>query len=144
MGYTPPLIFGPIAPENNPPINPQYYQPSVFYISAIALGATTTVTTSINHNYVVGQNVRLTIPFFFGARQLSGQEGLVIAIPNPNEVIINIDSTNYDAFISSPTYFTTMPQIAAIGDQNSGVINNAGRSSTGTFIPGSFIDISPL
>jgi hypothetical protein len=145
MGYNPPLIFGPIAPENNPPINPQYYQPSVFDITAIALGVNTTVTTSVAHNYVIGQNVRLLIPAAYGSIQLNEQQGLVIAIPATNQVVLNINSAqNVDPFIAMPAYGPTPPQIAAIGDQNSGTINTTGRSNTGTFIPGSFIDISPL
>lgn len=139
----PPLLFGPIAPENNPPINPQFFEPSVFYISAITLGATTTITTSINHNYVIGQNVRLIIPFPFGSQQLNEREGLVISIPALNQVVVNIDSSMADPFISSPSTSTTRPQITAIGDQNSGQMNT-GRSGNITFVPGSFINISPL
>lgn len=135
---------GPIAPERNPPINPQYYQPSVFYISDVAIGTTTTVTTSVNHNYVIGQNIRLLIPNVYGCQPLNEQTGLVIGIPNPNQVIVDIYSLGANPFIATPTYGPTPPQIVAIGDQNSGVINAMGRSPTGTFIPGSFIDISPL
>jgi hypothetical protein len=134
---------GPIAPENNPPINPQYYQPSVFDISAISLGSTTTVTTSVNHNYVIGQNTRLLIPFFYGSTQLNQAQGLVIAIPTLNQVVLNINSIGANAFIASPSQTTQKAQIVAIGDQNSGSINVTGRSNTGTYIPGAFIDISP-
>lgn len=145
MGYNPPLIFGPIAPENNPPINPQYYQPRSFDISNIALGVSTTVTTSVNHDYVIGQLIRLLIPSTYGSFQLNQQQGYVISIPAPNQVVVNIDSShNINAFIANPSYGPTLPQILALGDINTGVINAQGRSSTGTFIPGSFIDISPL
>lgn len=134
---------GPIAPQNNPPINPQYYQPSQFFISAISLGVTTTITTSVNNNYAVGQVVRLLIPPTYGTYQLNEQTAQVINIPAANQVTLNINSKGYNAFIPSPAYGPTKPQIIAIGDVNSGVINASGRSSTGTFIPGSFIDISP-
>lgn len=143
MGYSPPLIFGPIAPENNPPINPQYYQPSVFDISAIALGTSTTVTTSVNHNYVIGQLVKLLIPFTYGSVQLNGQEGYVITIPAANQVVVNIDSTRANSFIASPTYGPTPPQIIAVGDINSGQISSSGNVQINTYIPGSFRDISP-
>lgn len=134
---------GPIAPENNPPINPQYYQPSVFFITAISLGTTTIITTSVDHNYVIGQNVRLLIPPTYGSYQLSEQTGYVINIPAADQVTLNIYSVGVNAFIASPTYGSTKPQIIAIGDANSGPINANGRSSTGTFIQGSFINISP-
>ena len=134
---------GPIAPENNPPINPQYYQPSVFNISAISLGVTTTITTSVDHNYVIGQNTRLLIPQTYGSYQLNELTGLVIQIPAADQVVLNINSTGANTFIPSPTYGPTKPQIVAIGDVNSGPVNANGRSSTGTFIQGSFINISP-
>lgn len=135
---------GPIAPENNPPITPQYYQPSVFDISAISLGVTTTVTTSVDHNYVIGQNTRLLIPFFFGLTELNGQQGLVIAIPAADQVVLNINSSNANAFVAAPSQTTQKAQIIAIGDQNSGQINSLGRMQNGTTIPGSFINISPV
>ena len=141
MTYTPPLIFGPIAPESNPVITPQYYQPSVFAISAITLGATTTITTAVNHNYVIGQVIRLLIPSSYGSFQLNGQQGNIIAIPSPDQVTVTINSTKANAFVIGST--TTPAQIVAIGDVNSGPINSQGRVNNGTFIPGSFIDISP-
>lgn len=134
---------GPTAPESNPPINPQYYQPSLFYISAISEGITTTVTTTVNHNYVVGQLTRLLIPFTYGAQQINGRQGYVIGIPAANQVTLNINSTKTDAFVPSPSYGPTPPQIAAIGDVNSGQISSTGTVQIKTYIPGSFIDISP-
>ena len=144
MGYNPPLIFGPIAPENNPPINPQYYVPSLLDISALTLGPTTLVTTTVTHNYVVGQLVRLLISQLYGSFQLNEQEAYVIAIPAPNQVILNLNSLNANPFVANPTSGTTQPQIVAVGDVNTGNINAQGRFNNGTFIPGSFIDISPL
>lgn len=138
------IFPGPIAPENNPPITPQYYQPSVFYISDISLGETTTITTSVDHNYVVGQLVRLLIPFTFGSVQLNEAKGNVISIPDSDEVVLNIDSSlNVNPFIPIPAYGPTPPQIIAVGDYNSGQIN-AGRSGNITYPPGAFINISPI
>jgi hypothetical protein len=133
---------GPIAPENNPPINPQYYQPSQFFISAISEGATTTVTTSVDHNYVIGQTVRLIVPFTYGAYQLNEQQGQVISIPTADQVELNINSSTADPFNSSGS-LTTKPQILAIGDVNSGQITATGRVQNITYINGSFINISP-
>ena len=134
---------GPTAPENNPPIKPQYYKPKKFVISSITTGFVTSVTTVLPMDYVIGQLVRLLIPQTYGARQLNERQGYVIGIPAPNQVLINIDSQICDPFISSPAYGPTPPQICAIGDVNTGQINANGRTSTGTNIPGSFINISP-
>ena len=141
--YNPPLIFGPISPENNPPINPQYYQPSEFNIASIVNGQTTLVTITVNHNYVVGQLVRLIISQLFGERQLNEQTAYVISIPNPNQVELGIDSSSFDLFVANPSLSTSQPQIVAVGDLNTGYINPNGRMVNGTFIPGSFINISP-
>lgn len=133
-------IVGPIAPYSNPPIQPQFYEPSRFDIVAISLGVTTTVTTDPDHNYVLGQQVRLLIPPTFGARFLNGQTGFVIAIPAADQVTLDIFSVGMDPFVSSSA--TTKPQILAIGDRNNGLISATGRVNSTTAIPGSFINIS--
>jgi hypothetical protein len=135
------VISGPTSPYQNPPIQPQNYKPRSYFISAISLGINTLVTTTVNNDYVVGQLVRLLIPYSFGSRQLNESLGYVISIPMPNQVLVDIDSSkNVDAFTTSSAF--TQPQILAIGDINTGVTNSQGRQNNGTFIPGSFINIS--
>ncbi len=134
---------GPTPAYNNPPINPQYFKPSRFVISALTIGPTTTVTTSVDHNYVIGQLVRLLIQPTYGAYPLNEKVGYVIEIPSADEVVITIDSVGANPFISSPTYGPTEPQIVAIGDINTGVISSTGRFIPTTTIPGSFENISP-
>lgn len=139
------FLIGPNAPERNPPIVPQYYAPSVYFITAISLGKTTTVTTATTNNYSIGGFVRIHIPPTYGSRQLNDQQGLVISIPNPNQVEVLIDSTLYDTFISSPTYGPTKPQICGIGDINTGAPDNPyGRMTNKLSINGSFINTSPI
>ena len=143
-----PVISYPIPPYSNPPIEPQYYIPNQFVITGITLGSTTTITTAINHNYVIGQIIRILIPSKYGSRALNEKQGVVISIPNPNQVVVNISSLNSDPFIASPTFLPfqsqTPPQILAIGDFNSGAINVTNIQAIPTYIPGSFINISPL
>lgn len=134
---------GPRAPENNPPINPQYYLPSRFTITNITFGEATTVTTAVDHNYVIGQQVRILVQPQYGANQLNERAGNVIGIPSSNQVVVDINSFGTNPFIPIPSYSLTPPQIVAIGDVNTGAVNPFGRSNTKTFIPGSFIDISP-
>lgn len=137
-----PAIKGPIPPYSNVNVHPAYYQPSNFNISGITLGVTTTVTTSVNHNYSIGNLIRLTIPTQFGSRQLNGQSGYVLSIPATNQFVLSIDSSvNVDQFIAASA--TTQPQTIPVGDINNGVQNANGRGSVGTYILGSFINISP-
>ena len=150
----PPAITGPIALYNNLPINANFYQPNQFFISSITIGQTTTVTTTVNHNYVVGQLVRLLIPTIYSrtlkgvqyvtstCTQLNEQSGYVISIPAANQVVLNINSQNADPFTVSTQ--PTQPQILAIGDISSGNINASGNLTTSTLIPGSYSNISPL
>ncbi len=137
------VVTYPIPAYANVPINAQYYQPSQFFISAISLGPTTIITTTVNHNYVLGQLVRLIIPFGFGCIQLNEQLGNVIAIPAANQVTLNINSAGVTPF-NNNALFNTKAQILAVGDNNSGIISLTGRAIATTNIPGSFINISPL
>lgn len=139
MAFPYPYI-GPIALFNNLPIQAQFYVPSRFVISAIALGPTTTITTTEDHDYVIGQEVRLIIPPSFGSYQLNETKGFVLSIPASNQFELDINTTvNVDAFISSSA--TTVAQCLAIGDVNTGQINT-GRTNNLTWIPGSFRNIS--
>lgn len=134
------VISYPIPPYQNLPIEPQFYQPRSYFISDVALGILTTVTTETDHDYVVGQLVKLVIPPTYGCRGLNESQGYVISIPASNQVLVNINSSNnVNPFVNSGQ--PTKPQILAIGDVNTGV-TNTGRSNNGTYIPGSFIDIS--
>lgn len=142
MGAFPYPITGPIAPYTNVPINPQFYQPSQYFISNITLGANTTVTTTVNHDYVIGQLVRLLIPQWSGCRQLNEQTGYVVSIPASDQIVVTVYSLNSDPF--TPSSNPNQPQVVAVGDVNTGQINSSGPSSTATSIPGSFMDISPI
>ncbi len=213
-------IIGPIAPYSNVPIEPQFYQPRRFVISNISYGETTTVTTTEDMDYVIGQLIRLLIPFPYGAFQLNNIEAYVIGIPAADQVEIEVISTGFTPYIPSPfsisitgatqanpcvltctptsqfitgryvkitgiagmielnnfifriissnftsitidvdasayaaytsggtatlqNSITTLPEIIPIGDIGNGTINSNGRSNTGTYIPGAFINISP-
>lgn len=135
------VLSPPIPPYQNVPINPQYYAPRQYFISAITQGITTIVTTTVNNDYVIGQLVRLIIPFQSGIRGLNGTTGYVISLPSANQVEITINSTQLDPFTTSVAL--TQPQILAIGDINTGQLNANGPFFTTPAIPGSFIDISP-
>lgn len=137
------VISYPIPAYSNVPIEAQFYQPSRFVISNVTLGTTTVVTTSVNNNYVIGQEVRLLIPAAFGCFQLNGLSGYVLSLPAANQVEISINSTqNVNQYIAATS--TQSPQIIAIGDLNQGYLSTSGSTVTNPGIPGSFLNISPL
>lgn len=137
----PPIISYPIPAYSNVPIQPQFYQPRFWFISTITNGPTTLVTTTTTQDFVIGQLVRFIIPQSFGIRQLNERQGYVLSIISTTQVEVDIDSTSMDAFTSSSA--TTQPQILPIGDIGNGQVNATGRRNTATYIPGSFINISP-
>lgn len=114
---------------------PDLYLPGVNYITAITLGTTTTVDTTTNHNYVVGQQVAFRIPSVWGTTQLNSLPnntipgspiyGYVTSITDNNTFVCNIDSSSYTAFNSNQTlasvpFGLSYPQVVAVGDINSG------------------------
>lgn len=138
--------FGPPTPSyNNPPIAPQNFKPSRFVISDIDMSQRTSiiVTTTTDHNYIIGQLVRLLIPNYFGASQLNEQSGYVVSVPTATEVTLDISAINVNPFVPSPSYGPTPPQILALGDKNNGLVSSTGRSLPSTTIAGAFQNISP-
>lgn len=136
------VISYPIPPYQNVPIHPEYYKPKKFFISDITLGVQTLVETTLDMDYVIGQEIRLIIPPESGCRQLNGMTGYVIEIPASNQVTVDIDSSlGVDPFTTSSSKI--QPQILGIGDINMGATNTQGRINQITYIPGSFINISP-
>ncbi len=138
------VLSSPIPLYQNLQIDADFYKPSRFVISSITLGPTTLVETSVDHNYVIGQEIRLLIPPVFGCYQLNESKGYVLSMPADNQVIVSINSSeNVDPFIASSDTFPAVAQILAIGNLNSGAINTSGRISNINYIPGSFLNISP-
>jgi len=81
---------------------PMFY-PSERIISKVATGATTLITMTVAHNYVVGQLVKLVVPAAFDMTELNGLEGKIIAINatdgnSTNTITVDIDSTAFTAF----------------------------------------------
>lgn len=120
---------------------PALYIPGSAVISAITLGATTTVVTTAPHNFVVGQEVAFRIPSIPGVippawgttelnslpnAQIPGSPiyGYVVSVTNSTTVVVNIDSTAYTAFNVNWPFLSfigrTPPQIVAVGDVNTG------------------------
>jgi hypothetical protein len=140
-----PIITFPTPAFQNLPITAQFYQPNVFVISAIAFGTFTTITTTTDMNYVIGQQIRLNIPGNYGCYELNGQTGFVTSIPALNQVEVNINSQNASPFVMTPlpnNSQNALPQIAAIGGVNLGYTSSTGPNIPLVTIPGSFINIS--
>lgn len=133
---------GPVPPYNNPPINPEWYKPRSYIIQSITRGPTTIVQTVLNHDYVVGQQVKMIMFLPQRGWQFNNQTAFVISIPSVDEVEIGINSVDYNDFVYSPGYGKNKSQIIAIGSNNSGSLNPDGRFTALLTNPGAFQNIS--
>ena len=121
-------------PEMRRILYPSLYVPGVSPISAITLGATTTVVTTRPHNLVVGSQVAFRIESEWGTSELnslpnvvipgSSISGFVTSVTDRNTVVVNINSSSYTALDVNQTFASfpglLVPQIVAIGDINYG------------------------
>lgn len=119
---------------------PDLYVPYRAAITAITTGATTTITTAVNHGFVVGQEVAFQIPQVgtsttawgtvqldteaFDTANVVPQQAYVTSVPAANQIVVNVNSTGFTAF-AYPTSAQaaagmSFPAVTAIGDQNFG------------------------
>lgn len=113
---------------------PDLYFPGDSFISAITTGATTTITTTAQNNFQVGQEVAFRIPKIWGTTELNSLPntlipgspiyGYVISVTNNVTFVVNINSTGFTAFNPAPAFASypgeKWPQVVAVGDVNSG------------------------
>lgn len=113
---------------------PYLYPPQINTPSAITAGATTTVVTTFNHNFVVGQEIAFHVPSIFGMNQLNSLPnslipgspiyGYVISVTDNLTFVCNINSLGYTAYnTNQPVSIVpglSLPVVAAVGDVNTG------------------------
>lgn len=122
------------------------YIPFVCDITSVTQEDQATVTTSQDHAFVVGAQVQFQIPPEWGMRQLNRLKARVIDIPASNEITVNINTTNFDAFVIpvTPMYVVIDPaQVAGIGDFNFGNFSINGFPPEPNTVPGAFLNEPP-
>lgn len=77
---------------------PPYYYPQRAVITGITAANPIVVTTSTNHGYTVGQQVRLRVPSVFGMTQANNLQGVITAVTATTLTIGSIDSSAFTAF----------------------------------------------
>lgn len=120
---------------------PFLYEPGVNYISAITLnGTNVVVTTTDNHNYVVGQEIAFRIPSVYGSTQLNALPNnttpgspvyyYVTSLQSNTQFTCTALSAGVTAFNSNQTVASVpglqLPQVVAVGDVNSGGVAYSG------------------
>jgi len=150
---------------------PYVFEPGVNFISAIDLSGTNVkITTTANHNYVVGQEVGFRIPTAFGSTQLNSLPNgsvpgspvyyYVTALNSNTQFTCSALSAGVTAYASNLTVAQmvgqSLPQVVSVGDVNSGGVaysggalypspvfptSSGGTSSiNGTAISGAFVN----
>lgn len=129
---------------------PFLYLPEDNVISAITTGATTTVTTTMYHNFEVGQEIAFRIPNAWGTTQLNSLPnvtipgspiyGYVTSITDNWTFVCNINSSAFTAFNVNQTVAgtngRTFPQVLSVGDVNTG--GNLITATSSLYPPPSF------
>lgn len=112
---------------------PFLYLPQDNVVSALTLASTTTVATTMYHNFEVGQQVAFRVPTLWGTTQLNSLPnsvipgspvyGYVTSVTDNWTFVCSINSTSFTAFntnqSSIPTN-TTYAQVLSVGDVNTG------------------------
>lgn len=115
-------------------LNPALYAPGPAVISAITLGNTTTIQTTMPTNVRVGQEVGFRIPTTWGTTELnelpnniipgSPVYGVVTTVTDSTNFIVNINSSAYTAYTSNIPFvnFVGLKYAMAVpvGDYNTG------------------------
>ena len=115
---------------------PFLYPPQDNVISAITLGATTTVSTTMYHNFEIGQEIAFRVPNIWGTYQLNSLPnvlipgspvyGYVTSITDNWTFVCSINSAAFTAYTSNFVMTATTlvgltyPQVVAVGDVNTG------------------------
>lgn len=98
-----------------------------------------------NNSFVPG-NV-ISISGVVGMTELNASNWTISSC-NATSITMDVNSTSFTTYISGGTAtlqtpIVVYPQIIAVGDINSGVVNSSGRTNNTTYVLGSFINISP-
>ncbi len=117
------------------------YTPAINDLEDVSQSNPALVTTSEEHNYVINQQVQFFIPPQWGMRQLNKLKGYILSIPSENEFVVNINTSQFDAFVipTPPAFVVIDPaQVAGIGDANTGTVAPGGILPLPQTIPGAY------
>lgn len=115
---------------------PFLYLPEDNVVSFVTTGATTTIATTMYHNFEIGQEIAFRVPTQWGTTQLNSLPNNVIpgspiyayvtSITDNWTFVCNVNSTSYTAFTdnftmtASTLFGLSYTQVLAVGDVNTG------------------------
>lgn len=80
--------------------NPQF-QYAMRLITNITTADPCVITTSFDHGYISGLQVRISVPRQYGIEQIDEQAGFITVL-TPTSFSIDIDSSAFDPYIAAP------------------------------------------
>jgi hypothetical protein len=122
------------------------YIPFICDIAGITNANPALITTTIDHDFVVGNEVQFFIPNDWGMTQLNNLTGNVLSVPTVTEFTVSIDTTFFNKFVTPtpPPFVVIDPaQVAGIGDVNTGQLAPGGVLPVPNTVPGAFQNIPP-
>jgi hypothetical protein len=129
---------------------PFLYLPEDNVVSAVTTGTTTTIVTTMYHNFEVGQEIAFRIPSSWGTTQLNSLPnvlipgspiyGYVTSVTDNWTFVCSINSSSFTAFNPNQTIASvpglSFPQVLAVGDVNTG--GNVITATTSLYPPPQF------
>ena len=109
------------------------YQAAMRIINALTLAGNATVTTSFDHDYLVGLIVRLLIPSEFGMIEANNLVGTILSVPGSDSFVVDINTRGFDAFVLAsaavplPWYINDYATVVPIAEK-SAKLNQATRN----------------
>lgn len=144
------LTASPVSAFIQKVLYPFLYLPQDNVVSAITLGNTTTIVTTMYHNFEVGQEIAFRIPNAWGTIQLNSLPnlqipgspiyGYVVSITDNWTFVVNINSSAFTAYTDNIAVNLvpglTFPQVLSVGDVNTG--GNLITATSALYPPPSF------
>lgn len=98
-------------------ITPSVWVPPFCWVTAITNAFQSTITTSFDHNYVVGQIVLLSVPKAFGMKEADRQQATILAVPATNQMTVSLNTSTFTPFAFPPASAVpfTFAQVSSIG-----------------------------
>ena len=143
LDYAPQIIAGTTGSWTLVNNRAQYYPVHRSITKVTSSGTSTVVTTSVTHNYQVGQAVRFTVPAAFGMVQLDGLLGNITAVntttTSGNTFTVDIDSSSFTAFsfpLNAAVPFSPAVVVPVGMDSSLAIADNVNLLSDATYNQG--------
>lgn len=89
------------------------FAPRYRFATAITAASSAVVTTSMLHEYVVGQKIKMVVPSAFGMTEMDGLTGTITAV-STSTFTLDIDSSAFTAFVFPLTAAATFSSALAV------------------------------